>query len=94
MPTINQLVRNGRKTPAYKGKSPDIREVALQFVDIEGILHTLWVPPGDLPEVFEQGIHTVLVGLHDQQPAGAALGQRSLGDQLRRKEIVEIVQRQ
>ena len=25
MPTINQLVRNGRKTPAYKGKSPALK---------------------------------------------------------------------
>ncbi len=30
MPTINQLVRNGRKTPVYKGKSPALKRNPLR----------------------------------------------------------------
>ncbi len=39
-------------------ESKEIKEIALQFVDILGILHTLWVPSHLFPEVVEEGIHS------------------------------------
>ncbi|MEM3627208.1 MAG: glutamine synthetase family protein [Candidatus Bathyarchaeia archaeon] len=35
----------------------DVKEVALQFVDITGILHSLWIPSKLFPKVLEEGIH-------------------------------------
>jgi len=35
----------------------DVKEVALQFTDISGILHSLWVPAGQVSRVAEEGIH-------------------------------------
>jgi len=35
----------------------DVKEVALQFTDLSGILHSLWVPSGLLPKVAAEGIH-------------------------------------
>jgi glutamine synthetase len=34
-----------------------VKEVALQFTDLSGILHSLWVPSGLLPKVAAEGIH-------------------------------------
>lgn len=36
----------------------DVRTIALQFVDIGGVLHTLWIPVDLLSAVAEEGIHT------------------------------------
>ncbi|MHA2295246.1 MAG: glutamine synthetase family protein [Candidatus Hodarchaeales archaeon] len=35
-----------------------VKEIVLQFVDIPGILHSLWIPSEYLPKVTEDGIHT------------------------------------
>lgn len=35
-----------------------VTEIALQFVDIAGILHTLWIPASALAKIAEEGIHT------------------------------------
>jgi glutamine synthetase len=34
-----------------------VKEVALQFTDLSGILHTLWVPAGKIHDVAQEGIH-------------------------------------
>ncbi|MGD1055427.1 MAG: glutamine synthetase family protein [Nitrososphaerales archaeon] len=34
-----------------------VKEVALQFTDLSGLLHSLWVPSGLLPSVVAEGIH-------------------------------------
>ena len=34
-----------------------VKEVALQFTDLSGLLHSLWVPSGLLPKVAAEGIH-------------------------------------
>jgi glutamine synthetase len=36
----------------------NIKEIALQFTDISGILHTIWIPSQLLWKVAEEGIHT------------------------------------
>ncbi|MFQ5977452.1 MAG: glutamine synthetase family protein [Candidatus Heimdallarchaeota archaeon] len=36
----------------------EVQEIVLQFVDIDGILHSLWIPSGNFSQVAEQGIHT------------------------------------
>jgi glutamine synthetase len=38
-------------------RKEDVREVALQFTDISGTLHSLWVPSGLFSKVYEEGIH-------------------------------------
>lgn len=38
-------------------KKNDVKEVALQFTDLSGNLHTLWVPTSLFPKVAEEGIH-------------------------------------
>jgi glutamine synthetase len=35
-----------------------VKEIALQFVDILGVLHSLWVPSSSFAQVAEEGIHT------------------------------------
>ncbi|MFX0113393.1 MAG: type I glutamate--ammonia ligase [Candidatus Hodarchaeota archaeon] len=35
-----------------------VKEIALHFVDILGILHSLWVPADNFPQVAKEGIHT------------------------------------
>jgi glutamine synthetase len=35
----------------------DVKEVALQFTDLSGLLHSLWVPSDLLPKVAAEGIH-------------------------------------
>ena len=35
-----------------------VDEIALQFTDLSGILHTLWIPSIIFPKVAEEGIHT------------------------------------
>ncbi|HYC12534.1 MAG TPA: glutamine synthetase family protein [Nitrososphaerales archaeon] len=35
----------------------DVKELALQFTDLSGILHSLWVPAGQVSKVAEEGIH-------------------------------------
>jgi glutamine synthetase len=36
----------------------NVKEIALQFTDISGILHSLWVPSELFPKVAEDGVHT------------------------------------
>ncbi|MHA2494617.1 MAG: hypothetical protein ACXAEI_03950 [Candidatus Hodarchaeales archaeon] len=36
----------------------NVKEIALQFVDILGVLHSLWVPSNSFAQVAEEGIHT------------------------------------
>lgn len=36
----------------------NIKEIALQFTDISGILHTIWIPSQLLWKVAEEGVHT------------------------------------
>ncbi|WXG45316.1 MAG: glutamine synthetase family protein [Candidatus Atabeyarchaeum deiterrae] len=38
-------------------KKENVKEIALQFTDISGILHSLWVPSDLFPKVAEEGIH-------------------------------------
>lgn len=40
-----------------KVKKEDVKEVALQFSDISGVLHTLWIPVEHFSKVAEEGIH-------------------------------------
>ncbi len=35
-----------------------IKEIAMQFTDLSGVLHTLWVPSNHFYEVMEEGMHT------------------------------------
>ncbi len=35
----------------------NVKEIALQFTDISGILHSLWVPSEHFPKVAEEGLH-------------------------------------
>ena len=35
-----------------------VKEIALQFTDLSGVLHTLWVPSGMFQKVVKEGIHT------------------------------------
>lgn len=35
-----------------------VKEIALQFTDLLGVLHTLWVPSGMFQQVVKEGIHT------------------------------------
>ena len=35
-----------------------VKEIALQFTDLSGTLHTLWVPAQVFPQVLKEGIHT------------------------------------
>jgi len=35
-----------------------IKEIMLQFTDISGVLHSIWIPSKLLPKVVENGIHT------------------------------------
>ena len=39
-------------------QSEKIEEIALQFTDITGILHTLWIPSEEFPKIIQEGIHT------------------------------------
>jgi glutamine synthetase len=39
-------------------KEQNVKEIALQFADLSGILHSLWVPCALFPKVAEDGIHT------------------------------------
>jgi glutamine synthetase len=39
-------------------KEKNVEEVALQFTDLLGVLHTLWVPSTVFPQILEEGIHT------------------------------------
>jgi glutamine synthetase len=39
-------------------KEEKVKEIALQFADVSGILHSLWVPCALFPKVAEEGIHT------------------------------------
>jgi glutamine synthetase len=36
----------------------EVKEIALQFTDLSGILHTLWIPSGMFQKVIKEGIHT------------------------------------
>ncbi|MFX1253210.1 MAG: type I glutamate--ammonia ligase [Promethearchaeota archaeon] len=36
----------------------NVKEIALQFVDAVGVLHTLWIPVEIFPRVVKEGIHT------------------------------------
>jgi len=36
----------------------DVKEIALQFTDISGILHSLWIPSQLFSKVAEEGVHT------------------------------------
>ncbi|MHA1994837.1 MAG: glutamine synthetase family protein [Candidatus Hodarchaeales archaeon] len=36
----------------------EVKELALQFTDLSGILHTLWVPSQALSQIMKDGIHT------------------------------------
>jgi glutamine synthetase len=36
----------------------NVKEIVLQFTDLSGILHSLWIPSGLLSKVAEEGIHT------------------------------------
>lgn len=36
----------------------NVKEIALQFVDILGVLHSLWVPSDSFAQIAEDGIHT------------------------------------
>lgn len=48
-----------KKTPdMIEGDLKTVKEVALQFTDLSGILHTLWVPSEVFSTVLEEGIHT------------------------------------
>nr|MDO8100690.1 glutamine synthetase beta-grasp domain-containing protein [Candidatus Njordarchaeota archaeon] len=38
-------------------KKENVKEIALQFTDISGILHSLWVPSELFPKITEDGIH-------------------------------------
>ena len=35
-----------------------VKEIALQFTDLSGTLHTLWIPAQVFPQVLKEGIHT------------------------------------
>jgi glutamine synthetase len=39
-------------------KEGNVKEIVLQFADISGVLHSLWVPYELFPKVTEDGIHT------------------------------------
>ena len=39
-------------------KEKKVEEIALQFTDMVGVLHTLWVPSTVFTQVLEEGIHT------------------------------------
>ncbi|MFW9992340.1 MAG: glutamine synthetase family protein [Candidatus Odinarchaeota archaeon] len=39
-------------------KQEKVKEIILQFVDIPGILHSLWIPAELLPKAAKEGIHT------------------------------------
>ena len=36
----------------------EVKEIALQFTDLSGGLHTLWIPSQDLSKALKEGIHT------------------------------------
>ena len=36
----------------------EVKELALQFTDLSGILHTLWVPSQAISQIIKDGIHT------------------------------------
>ena len=38
-------------------KDNDVKEIALQFTDISGILHSLWVPSEPFSKIAQEGIH-------------------------------------
>jgi len=40
-----------------KIKQENVKDVALQFTDISGVLHSLWVPSEVFPKIVEGGIH-------------------------------------
>lgn len=35
-----------------------VKEIALQFTDLSGVLHTLWIPSGMFQKVLKEGVHT------------------------------------
>ncbi|MHA1444318.1 MAG: glutamine synthetase beta-grasp domain-containing protein, partial [Candidatus Hodarchaeales archaeon] len=39
-------------------KEKNVEEVALQFIDLIGVLHTLWIPSTVFSQACEEGIHT------------------------------------
>ncbi len=36
----------------------EVKEIALQFTDLSGILHTLWIPSQEFSKAVEDGVHT------------------------------------
>ena len=38
-------------------KMNNVKEVVLQFADVSGVLHSLWVPSEFFTKVAEEGIH-------------------------------------
>ncbi|MHA2346962.1 MAG: type I glutamate--ammonia ligase [Candidatus Hodarchaeales archaeon] len=36
----------------------NVKEIALQFTDLSGVLHTLWIPSEEFSKVVKEGIHT------------------------------------
>ncbi len=36
----------------------NVKEIALQFTDLSGVLHTLWIPSKEFSKVVNEGIHT------------------------------------
>ena len=53
---IGRIGRIARIEQAIRDEG--VEEVALQFVDLHGSLHSLWVPAGDLRRIAGDGIHT------------------------------------
>ena len=47
----------GKSEVANVIEKEEVREIALQFVDISGVLHSLWVPSELYTEIAESGIH-------------------------------------
>ncbi|MFC1706128.1 type I glutamate--ammonia ligase [Planctomycetota bacterium] len=39
-------------------RDENVTDIALQFVDIDGILHSLWIPAELFPRIAEEGIHS------------------------------------
>lgn len=39
-------------------KEENVKEIALQFTDLSGILHSLWIPSEEFSKVLKDGIHT------------------------------------
>ncbi|MHA1970210.1 MAG: glutamine synthetase beta-grasp domain-containing protein [Candidatus Hodarchaeales archaeon] len=35
-----------------------VKEIAMQFTDLSGVLHTLWIPSTHFPEIIKEGTHT------------------------------------